>query len=440
MHDHNRDNPEESFWEDIHEREIPASSARQLAPGGKQRKALGALSRQSTTAKKLRRLSRAAEAGPATLAFADRCYLFYATATPYILGILEHVLRFLRIPFSVLLCIWCLAWLLGSVAVTTKAALSSFCFLPGVSSAALCLPVAEPKVISHADFPRLMYVQDKTLAELLDENGSGSALALHMKKAQMATTDLSTLVEMSDLLSRDQLVSHLRTIAQQANTASDSLGLLTSKVFGAVDRIMSFNDYTLRSIGTARSTPDRSIFRHLIPWRTSSMSSVLITKSFETSMIFISSTIQTLVVAFEDNRSQLNDLEQKLETLNQMVSREGITVTSARSELLGQLWTLLGGNRQRLLACNSNLELLTNLNQYRTLALAHVVSALQKLHQMNTDLEALRQAVTKPELAGGRIPVEVHIGSIQRSLERLKQSQGQAQARQDTIVKQAYFG
>ncbi|KAJ7138773.1 hypothetical protein C8R43DRAFT_893162 [Mycena crocata] len=362
--------------------------------------------------------------------------------TPYILDVSKNILQLLRWPLSIILCLWFLAWLLGQMSITARAAFSSFCFLPGMSRMTFCSPHQSPIPDSitilppkWVDFPTLMSVQDNTMEHILDENSSGSALALHIKKAQMATSDLAILVRHSNLKSRDRLATHLQQFAKEAESTSNSLTKLSSRVFGAVDSIMGVNDFALRTIEATRSTARFSLLRYINPWTADP--SILVVESFETSMRFLSTTIRQLVVEFEINIRHLDKLEQQLAILHEIVSREGISVDSARSELLGELWTLLGGNKHRLTVYESNLRLLMNVGEYRKQALAHVVSALQKLRQMGGHMEDLRQRVSEPELIGGRIPLDVHIQSIQSSLERLRESQAQAQAREEVVFKEA---
>lgn len=66
-----------------------------------------------------------------------------------------------------------------------------------------------------------------------------------------------------------------------------------------------------------------------------------------------------------------------------------------------------------------------NIAVYRTKALAHVSSSLIQLQQMHADLEELRDRVTAPALLADAgkdmqdIPLEVHIESIRKGVERL---------------------
>ncbi|KAF7361325.1 hypothetical protein MSAN_01165100 [Mycena sanguinolenta] len=340
----------------------------------------------------------------------------------YILDVLKMAIQLLRRPLSFLVFLWMFAFVLHRISHTLKAAFSPLCYIPGISNSALCLPdgygPASDRSSKWADYPTLVDVQSATLDQLLDESTSGSVLALKIKKAEMATTDLVTLVRVSDLKSRDMLGDALRQFVDDARVAGRALNKLNAKVAGAVDGIMAVNDYALKTIEAAQTQSPPSILGQLVPW-TSKPKPNLVLSTFEDSMNYLSFAIQGLVLEFELNLRNLDKLEEQLSVLHELVSREDISVSSAKSELLGELWT----------------KLLKGLTEYRKQALVHVVSALQTLTQMSEDIENLRERVAAPELAGSRIPVEVHIRSIQNGLDRVKESRMKAKVRESEALK-----
>lgn len=75
-----------------------------------------------------------------------------------------------------------------------------------------------------------------------------------------------------------------------------------------------------------------------------------------------------------------------------------------------------------------------NIAIYRTKALAHVSASLIQLQQMHADLEDLRDRVTAPALLADSgkdiqdIPLEVHIESIRKGVERLNTGRNKAKS------------
>jgi hypothetical protein len=288
-----------------------------------------------------------------------------------------------------------------------------------------------------ADYPKLVDVQSSTFEQLLDESVGGSGLALEIKKAEMATVDLNTLVRVSNLKSRDLIAETLSEFVEDAKKTGRGLQKLSSKVGGAVDGILAVNDYALHTIEEATSnTPSRYSFKSLIPFTSKPQAPhEVITQTFTEAINVLSASMRRLIVEAEISLANLDNLEERLSTLHSLVSREDSSLSSAKSELLSELWTKLGGNRRTLQGYDEHLVLLKNLGGYRKRALVHVVTALQTLQAMSEDMEDLRERVAAPEIVGSSIPVEVHMKSIKSGLERLKEGRVKAREREEEAVR-----
>ena len=149
----------------------------------------------------------------------------------------------------------------------------------------------------------------------------------------------------------------------------------------------------------------------------------------------LSTNMQRLILEAEVSISDLNKLEEHLKSIQEVVSREDISISVARGELLEQLWTKLGGNRQELDEMHEHRTLLKGVGGYRDRALAHVVAALHMLETMAEDMEELRERVAAPRLIGETIPINVHMKSLRGGLERLKERRDGARTMEDEIVK-----
>ncbi|KAF9005058.1 hypothetical protein BDQ17DRAFT_1424218 [Cyathus striatus] len=103
----------------------------------------------------------------------------------------------------------------------------------------------------------------------------------------------------------------------------------------------------------------------------------------------------------------------------------------AKEELLGELWTKLGGNKKALRKFNQHLSLLRDLGEYRKQALIRVVA----VQSMSEDMEDLRERVAAPELVESRVPVEVHIKGIRNGVERLKQGRMKAKGVEEATIR-----
>ncbi|KAL0579319.1 hypothetical protein V5O48_002717 [Marasmius crinis-equi] len=353
----------------------------------------------------------------------------------YLSEVVGGGVHLLRKPLSFLFFLWLLAFILGMVSTQLKHAFQPFCIIPGISSSTLCAPAqsTRPKT-KWADYSRLANAQSSTFEELLDASVGGSALSLEVKKAEMATKDLSTLVRLSKLTSRDFIAESLDKFIEDARATGRGLQRLSSKVGGAVDSIMAVNNYALHTIEAAQAKSVSRSLSLLVPFLRPNTQEVVL-QTFGEAMNVLSNTIQRLIVEAEVQLANLERLEEDLAVLHELVHREDTSISVQRSEVLSELWTKLGGNRKRIEGLDQHLFLLKNLGEYRKQALVHVVAALQTLRALSDDMEDLRERVTAPELVGETVPVDVHLRSISIGLERLKESRVKAKEREEEAVR-----
>ncbi|KAF8071802.1 hypothetical protein FPV67DRAFT_1667261 [Lyophyllum atratum] len=358
----------------------------------------------------------------------------------YFFDIFSMAIRLLRRPLGVLVFFWLLALILGRISDTLHGAFRPLCYLPGLYGSRFCEPSVQVagnlKSPRWADYPKFIDVQSTTFEHLLDESVGGSGLSLEIKKAELATTDLVTLIRISDLKSRDTLSDTLGEFVEDAKKAGRDLQRLSSKIGGAVDNIMAVNDYALHQIESAHSkAPTVMSLYGLVPWGARKPANDVVIHTFSEAMSVLSVSMERLILEAELNLANLEKLEERLSTLHGQVSREDLTLSSAKSELLAELWTKLGGNRKKLRNFDDHLVLLRNLGLYRKKALAHVVAALQSLNAMSSDMEDIRERVAAPELTESKIPIEVHMKSIKSGLERLKEGRVRAKRLEEETIR-----
>lgn len=197
---------------------------------------------------------------------------------------------------------------------------------------------------------------------------------------------------------------------------------------------MAVNDYAVNSIAAAQASSPSKLYS-IIPFYSVPSTQEIVLRTFVEAMGVLSTTIERLVVEAEVQLANLERLEERLSMIHELVSREDSTISSAKSELLSELWTKLGGNKRTLRGYDDHLKLLNGLGEYRKQALVHVVSSLQTLRALSDDMEDIRERVSEPELASSHIPVEVHMNSIRTGLQRLKHSRVKAREREEEAIK-----
>jgi hypothetical protein len=157
----------------------------------------------------------------------------------YIAEVFGTVVRIMKFPISITLVVMVCAYALSVMSGAVTSALAPICSAPVLS---LLCPTSKSRgpnsdrAPQWADFPSLLNVEGKTFESLLDETVEGPGLALEIKKAEMATSDLATLVRVSKLNSREILADTLSEFVKDARKVGRGLTRFSSKVGGTVDR------------------------------------------------------------------------------------------------------------------------------------------------------------------------------------------------------------
>lgn len=136
-------------------------------------------------------------------------------------------------------------------------------------------------------------------------------------------------------------------------------------------------------------------------------------------MSVLSTEVARVMVGATTVASMLDALEEKLAVIRTVCEHERIVTETALGEVLSELWTLVGGNKVKLQQLGRHVDILRNVDWYRSLSVAHVVATTETLLRVEAELSELREKLSTPALADDAIPIEVHIASIERSARRL---------------------
>jgi hypothetical protein len=200
-------------------------------------------------------------------------------------------------------------------------------------------------------------------------------------------------------------------------------------------RITALNDYALQTIEASKAPP--SLVALVLPFSLSNANPTkeVVMETFLMSMDNIATHMARLRKEAGISKGYLLRLGEHLRVLHEITHRDNMELTAAQDQVLAELWTRLARrNKSKLRKMNFNLDLLKNVEKYRTKALKHIHVTLQVLRTLDSDMEELRTRVTALDTVGDGIPVEVHIKSIRAGVERLREVQMKARLRQRESV------
>ncbi|KAK8239205.1 hypothetical protein HDK77DRAFT_410951 [Phyllosticta capitalensis] len=348
---------------------------------------------------------------------------------------------------------------LGSYVSPLTTAFSSICYLPGV--ALLRLPICEPsfpKTAGPIEFDDLVRVQS-SFDDILTAAIQSAGLPAEMKRSENAIRDVRTVVKYSALPSRNELSFEFDGFVTTASRASRELQIFNSNIGKAVDRILSVNKWTLQTIEhvvdveAAQGAIPRllshtpiisTLLSPILGPRSADAAHRLLLEQYTRHTAVIEAQIATLIGQAQSLLALLDDLDANLDRIHDVTARDELTARATRDDLLGDIWTLLGGRRADRARNAHQLQLLSSVSRYRRSARAHVAAVILKLQAIGSELESLRERVAAPETAGGAagdasdglfdapglgvdgtkgsaaFSITLHIENIQRGVERLE--------------------
>ena len=309
-------------------------------------------------------------------------------------------------------------------------ALTPICRLPFASYVIPLCARSHPSARNTAPVPfdDLMTVQSQ-FEEVLEVSAGGASLPLDMKRGEASIRDLRTLVRHSHLPSRNELGLEFDGFIETARIASFDLQKFNSHVGRGVDSVLATARWTRRVLdGIETRDAERgalvSFFNDklLAPFQPLKFTENRVLEQYILHTRNVEDEIARLVTEAQALLQVLQNLEDRLDIIHGIAIRDRDTAQLSRDDVLSQLWTKLGGNAKALGKLESKLSLLSQVNQYRQSAFAHVSGTIVKLQEMAAGLEDLRERVGGVELVGGKmgVPLSVHIEQIELGVQRLE--------------------
>ncbi|CAG8464045.1 11781_t:CDS:2 [Dentiscutata heterogama] len=271
------------------------------------------------------------------------------------------------------------------------------------------------------DFSRLVNRQVETYEQIMDyqlsHTGPSSSLALDIKKAELATADLRTLIKYSSLSTSKELVDRLTEFVDKAKSVGRDLQILQSRTRTSLDNLITYNIFALKALENVRDNK---------------ISAKELAAGYNQMMTLIESDLKRMILVATEALGSLADLDEMLIAIHDLTTREGAFQKTERANLFAQMWTRLGGNIVKRQIFEENLALLRDLDKQRRIAVSQIQTTLYSLTSFQLDLEELREHVSRPSLV--EMPIEVHIENVGKGIERLRTSKVALRSNDDVDV------
>ncbi|KAI1264959.1 hypothetical protein F5Y18DRAFT_71708 [Xylariaceae sp. FL1019] len=358
-------------------------------------------------------------------------------------SVLGLVFRLMKYPIAIILAAYLglglVIMIKNMMTQSITASLSPICRVPGVSTV---LPLCSSAIDSaHVEFQELMSTQDK-FEKVLEDSAQGVSLPMDMKRSEASVRDLRTMVKYSDLPSRDELVFEFDGYVDTVRQVSSDLQSFNTHVGSAVDNVISINRWTSRyidSVAASRESHSGLIAKVFWPFQPAVFNEQLVVDKYIEHTALVSDKIASLILEAQMTLGLLKRAEDHLAMIHENVVRSDKEVSDKRSEVLWDLWTLVGANNGRLHNLKAQLSLLRQVESQRTSAVSQLTNLILDLGDIQTKLSDLRDRVAAPELLQDRtsIPLIVHIETINAGVERLETARSRIRAEENERLQAA---
>jgi hypothetical protein len=302
--------------------------------------------------------------------------------------------------------------------------ITSPCSIPGASVFPLCWSsssASSSRTPQVPEFDGLMKVSS-AFEDVLDTAAAGYTLPLAMKHSESSIRDLRSVIKHSFLPSKHSLEFEMSGFIDTAREASADLSKFNSHIGRAVDHIIVSNRFTLQVLeGVADSDSNRGALSRVFSWLNSgTLTEYHVLERYLRQTSEIEEEIQRLIVEAQALLKLLENLDERLDVIHDIVTRDGVHLAGSREELFAHLWTKLGGNRATAAKMDKQMDLLRWVGAHRKQAMQHVSHVVVKLQAIHAELENLREHVAEPEVAGVEVSLQQHVETILLGVERLE--------------------
>jgi len=299
-------------------------------------------------------------------------------------------------------------------------------------------------------------------SDILEKSEMGAIAGVHLRAAHASITDLSTVVKLSNLKSKAEIVGHLKKFADGAKAASTELNRFQGRVGIEIDLLLSVNKWTLNHLQEAKKREaeieDSKLTSGitgliLAPFRIAEMQAI----QTEVRDIFLRASqrvekgLKELIGQADILVNFLERLDERLIALHKAAAEADGELADDQEKILESLWSRFY-HRNDLSRYENQRKQLEDVTRYRGMARNKVLDTHQDLRNMLAHLTELRTFVSEPllekdrngvstegkskkgqsqreKMVVGSIPLEVHIEAVTKGARRLMQERGRGTER-----------
>ncbi|ORX42782.1 hypothetical protein DM01DRAFT_1340964 [Hesseltinella vesiculosa] len=269
------------------------------------------------------------------------------------------------------------------------------------------------------NFSQLVNVQEKLVLSVLQPQqqhmtwshssmmDADTALTpLSLKRVELATRDLQMMIRYSSLALKDVLADKLGDYLAHSRNFGRDLQTMNAQTRGVLDNLITYNTMTLRCLSDVQDGKRSKQGLHSV---------------YEHAMEMIEKETNRLILTIEKAQSSLSVLEADLSALHEITLQESSYQKKEQPHALADLINLAKGRELQRPLVRKNMELLMAYDNERVQASRQLLLLLDQMEIIQMDLEELRTQVVSPILMPEAITLEMHIETINKAVDRLRQ-------------------
>ncbi|KAG8715785.1 hypothetical protein FRC09_016309 [Ceratobasidium sp. 395] len=185
----------------------------------------------------------------------------------------------------------------------------------------------EPEESFTPDFQKLVTLQLQ-LQSLMGKSTNRLAVgATDFKRSEILARDLTTLVKLSSLASKDTLTKNLQKFVENSSATCRSLQKFAGHVGSAVDQTIAMNEHVIEILGSMAADKKASPLTKLRSLRTPAFRNSVINSVWFKAIEQMKMIVEKLIYEAMANEQALDELDSELTVIYLIVAEENIKTT-----------------------------------------------------------------------------------------------------------------
>ncbi|KAL7926848.1 hypothetical protein ACQKWADRAFT_90674 [Trichoderma austrokoningii] len=295
---------------------------------------------------------------------------------------------------------------------------------------------------SFIDFTNLMEVQSG-FESVLDKSAHGLSMPLELKRSEIATRSLRSLLKENEIAAREDFIMELNAYIEKVGQAGGNLQTFYIHVGSTVDSVININRWTLRHINSLSMEPEAPSLSPAVAWIVRPLSlfkssaqagndRALLDKYSE-HISLVQDRLDKIIGEGKALSILLNQGQTHLGAINDQAQRLSSAEKTKPKSFMSAIWAYIGSLVEEERNFDEQIILLKEVDVQYTNAISHLSSLIDELKDIRLYLGDLLNRNDEPSVAWGDEPktqttLSEQYEIIKNALEKLEQARKRAGA------------